>query len=83
MTEKSKEERLKETIRLLKKLKDVGVYGNDKILYMAVQAVMTQWVNDGKEKEEIYDAGTHTLILNLPSVSTKAATISLKYKKDT
>ena len=41
---KPKEDRLKETIRLLHKLKDVGLFANDKQLYQQIQLVMTRWV---------------------------------------
>jgi hypothetical protein len=79
---KPKEERLKETIRLLKKLKDVGLYVNDKQMYQQIQIVMTQWVNGGPPVEDTYDLGTHWLELTLPACSTKAATIVLRVKRE-
>ena len=79
---KPKEERLKETIRLLKKLKDVGLYTNDKQMYQQIQVVMTQWVNGGPPVEDVYDLGTHWLELSLPAYSGKAATIVLRVKRE-
>jgi len=77
---KTKEERLKETIRLLHKLKDVGLFANDKQMYQQIQIVMTHWVNGGPSVEDKYDLGTHWLELTLPVYSTKAATIVLRVK---
>jgi hypothetical protein len=47
MPEKSKEDRLKETIRLLKELGRLGYSAVDKG-YNEVKAVLTKWVNDGE-----------------------------------
>jgi hypothetical protein len=78
---KPKEDRLKETIRLLHKLKDVGLFTNDKQLYQQIQIVMTKWVNGGPSVDDRYDIGTHWLELKLPVYSDKAATIVLRVKK--
>jgi len=80
-TIKTKEDRLKETIRLLHKLKDVGLFTNDKQLYQQIQIVMTKWVNGGPSVDDRYDIGTHWLELKLPVYSDKAATIVLRVKK--
>ena len=77
--EKSKADRLKETIHLLKQLKGLG-YSEIDAGYKEVQAHLTQWVADGERLNTTVDFARHNRIaeLSLPKVASRAASINLK-----
>ena len=77
---KSKGERLKETITLLKKLPEVGV-ARESYPYSQVQDLMTEWVNGGGYKREIIDFDSHIGTLTLPTVEGQVSSLDLKVKK--
>lgn len=77
---KSKEERLKETLTLLRKLPEVGVpQGNP--VYQHVKECMSTWVNMGSAYDERIDFGSHWGELHLPVKSGKTASLELKVKR--
>ena len=76
---KSKGERLKETITLLKKLPEVGV-ARESYPYSQVQDLMTEWVNGGSYKKEVIDFESHTGTLTLPIVEGQVSSLDLKVK---
>ena len=80
MPEKSKGERLRETITLLKKLPEVGV-ARESFPYSQVQDLMSQWVNGGPETKTIIDFESHTGTLILPVEQGKVSSLDLKAKK--
>jgi len=77
---KSKAERLKETITLLKKLPDVGV-ARESYAYSQVQDLMTEWVNGGPALTRRIDFETHWGTLVLPIASGRVSSLDLKVKK--
>jgi hypothetical protein len=81
MPEKSRAERLKETITLLKKLPDVGV-PRESYAYSEVQDLMTAWVNGGPAVNTRIDFVTHWGDLKLPVLGGKVSSLNLTVKKD-
>ena len=77
---KSKAERLKETITLLKKLPEVGV-PRESYAYSQVQDLMTEWVNGGPAKTAKLDFETHWGTLVLPIANGRVSSLDLKVKK--
>ena len=77
---KTKGERLKETITLLKKLPKVGV-PMESYAYSQVQELMTTWVNGGPAIMETIDFVSHTGILILPVTEGKVSSLDLMAKK--
>jgi hypothetical protein len=77
---KSKAERLKETITLLKKLPEVGI-ARESWAYSQVQDLMTAWVNDGPAVTEKIDFDSHWGTLVLPIKEGKVSSLDLKVKK--
>jgi hypothetical protein len=77
---KPKEERLKETITILKKLKEIGV-PPDHHFYNEIKERMSEWVNDGEELEESIDFVSHWAELYLPVKKGRVASLNLKAKK--
>jgi hypothetical protein len=77
---KSKAERLKETITLLKKLPDVGI-ARESWAYSQVQDLMTAWVNGGPAVTEKIDFESHWGTLVLPVKEGKVSSLDLKVKK--
>jgi hypothetical protein len=77
---KSKAERLKETITLLKKLPDVGI-ARESWAYSQVQDLMTVWVNGGPAVTEKIDFESHWGTLVLPVKEGKVSSLDLKVKK--
>jgi hypothetical protein len=77
--QKTKADRLKETIRLLKELQRVGFHTTDPG-YADVQAHMTKWVADGEAFQAVIPFIRHgrDAELDLPSRADKAASINLK-----
>ncbi len=79
MPEKSKEDRLKETIRLLKELGRLGYSAVDKG-YNEVKAVLTKWVNDGEPIDVDIEFPRYNRLakISLPKMDDRAAGIVLK-----
>lgn len=81
MAEKTKEDRVKEGINLLMKLKEIGILSTEPP-YREVQALISDWVKTGdpwQGKVEFYRYGRVAEIL-LPRKSTAVASLSLKMK---
>lgn len=81
MAEKTKEDRVKEGINLLMKLKEVGVSSTD-ASYREVQEHISDWVNTGDPwigKVEFYRYGRVAEIL-LPRKATAVASLAFKMK---
>ena len=77
---KSKGERLKETITLLKKLPEVGV-PTSCYAYEQVKDIMTAWVSDGPAYDDRIDFGTHWGDLKLPVKEGQIASLNLVAKR--
>jgi hypothetical protein len=79
---KSKAERLKETITLLKKLPEVGI-ARESWAYSQVQDLMTAWVNGGPAVTEKIDFESHwgTLVLPIKEGSVSSLDLKVKVKK--
>jgi hypothetical protein len=79
MSEKTKGDRLKETIRLLKELDRVGIRDLHQG-YNEIKAMMTKWVNDGEAAEDTIDLPRHGRVadVKLPKMDDKAASINLR-----
>ena len=77
---KSKAERLKETITLLKKLLEVGI-ARESWAYSQVQDLMTAWVNGGPAVTEKIDFDSHWGTLVLPIKEGNVSSLDLKVKK--
>jgi hypothetical protein len=77
---KSKAERVKETITLLKKLPDVGI-PRESYAYSQVQDLMTVWINGGPAVTEKIDFESHWGTLVLPVKEGKVSSLDLKAKK--
>jgi hypothetical protein len=79
MPDKSKEDRVKETIRLLKELGRVGFNQLDKG-YNEVKDVMRKWVEDGEaiETEVEFPRYNRVAKVSLPKEDDRAAGIALK-----
>jgi hypothetical protein len=78
-TEKTKVERLKEGVTLLKKLRETGINAED-IGSKNIQKAVSEWVNTGEEFTGIipfarYDRNAH---INLPKYVGKNASVVLK-----
>jgi len=79
MPEKSKEDRLKETLRLLSELKRVGL-SPVTVGYDKVKEILSKWVKDGEavEAEVIFPRFDRVAKVSLPKMDDRAAGISLK-----
>ena len=77
---KSKAERLKETITLLKKLPEVGI-ARESWAYSQVQDLMTAWVNGGPAVTEKIDFESHWGTLVLPIKEGNVSSLDLKVKR--
>jgi len=77
--DKTKEDRLKETIRLLKELQRVGIHETDPG-YKEIQGLMTKWVADGAFAKASVDFIRYErrAEVELPKHADKAASIRLK-----
>ena len=77
--DKTKADRLKETIRLLKELGKIG-YSELDIGYNELKKLMTDWVGDGEKRDaEInFPKQNRVAIVSLPKREDKAATIRMK-----
>lgn len=77
---KSKGERLKETVTLLKKLPEVGV-PTSSYVYEQVKNEMTNWVSDGPAFDDRFDFGSHWGDLKLPVKAGHVASLNLVAKR--
>jgi hypothetical protein len=79
MPDKSKEDRVKETIRLLKELGRIGFNALDKG-YNEVKDVLRKWVEDGEpvETEVEFPRYDRLAKISLPKGDDRAAGITLK-----
>lgn len=77
--EKSKADRLKETIHLLKQLGNMG-YTDLTPGFPEIKAALKQWVQDGEKCEQDIDMFRENRIaeLRLPKLANKAATLKLR-----
>jgi len=77
--EKSKADRLKETIHLLKQLGNLG-YTKITPGFSEIEATLKQWVADGEKCDKDIDMFKHNRIaeLRLPKFANKAATLKLR-----
>jgi hypothetical protein len=80
MDVKTKGERLKETVTLLKKLPEVGV-PTSSYVYEQVKQQMTTWVSDGPAFDDRFDFGTHWGDLKLPVKKSQVASLNLVLKR--
>jgi hypothetical protein len=81
-TDKSKEDRLKEGISLLKQMKDL-IKDDEHPGYLELKQAISTWVNDGKAydgKIDFYDHHRYAEV-SLPRSANKAATVAFKNKK--
>jgi len=79
MPEKSKAERVMETVTLLKKLPKVGV-PVEAYAYSQVQDFMTAWVNGAAASTHIIDFESHIGTLVLPDKEGHVSSLDLKVK---
>jgi hypothetical protein len=79
MPDKSKEDRLKETLRLLKELGRVGFSEVD-VGYSEVKGILSQWVKDGEavEAEVEFPRYYRVAKISLPKTDERAGGITLK-----
>jgi hypothetical protein len=79
MSEKTKGDRLKETIRLLKELERVGITATEPG-YTEIKEMMTQWVKDGVKNARSIELVKYNRVADvaLPSRADKAASINLR-----
>ena len=77
--EKSKEDRLKEGVSLLKQLQEVGVKKND-LSYMSFQQRISEWVYTGTKWEDsiYFPEYGRVAVISLPKYVNKAATLNFK-----
>ena len=80
MPEKSKAERVKETVTLLKKLPKVGV-SDISYEYCQIKDLMTAWVNGAAASTHIIDFGSHIGTLVLPDKDGQVCSLDLKANK--
>ena len=80
MPVKSRVERLKETITLLKKLPEVGV-PRESYAYSQVQDLMTLWVNGADASSHVIDFESHIGTLVLPDKDYMVSSLDLKAKQ--
>ena len=76
--EKTKLERVKETIRLLKALQANGLSARE-AAYLQIKELMTKWVEDGEQAYAEIDLFRQNRVahVSLPKRADKAATINL------
>jgi len=79
LEEKSKADRLKETIHLLRQLGNLG-YTDLTPGFSEIQATLKQWVQDGEKCDKDIDMFKNNRIaeLRLPKFADKAATLKLR-----
>lgn len=80
MLEKSKEDRVKEAITLLKKLPGAGIPSSHEV-YIHINTKLSEWVKVGLPSSEEIDLGTHIAYLSLPIRKDDTISFHLKAKK--
>jgi hypothetical protein len=77
--EKSKVDRLKETITILKKLMEVGIMDHTDA-YLQTKEYLDEWIKTGEEAQHLIDFSKfrRTGILTLPKYADKAAELILR-----
>lgn len=80
MAEKTKEDRVKEAIVLLKKLPAAGIPSSHEV-YQHVNEQLNKWVKLGLPSSEDIDLGTHIGKLTLPIRADDTISFHLKAKK--
>lgn len=80
MLEKTKEDRVREAVTLLKKLPTAGIPTEHEV-YVHVNDRLSNWVKMGLPSSETIDLGTHTGELVLPVVKDENISFHLKAKK--
>jgi hypothetical protein len=78
--EKTKEERVRESITLLKKLPAAGIPTSHEV-YVHINEQLSKWVKLGLPSSEEIDLGTHVANLSLPIVKDDTISFHLKAKK--
>jgi len=80
--DKTKADRLKETIRILKQLGELG-YSDIDVGYKEVKRIMTQWVNDGEKVVTTVDFTRQNRVaeLSLPKRADRTVSLHLKVIK--
>ena len=80
--DKTKVERVKETVRLLKELQLVGFHEVE-TGYKEIKRLMTQWVNDGESLSAVVPFPRHgrEADVSLPKRADRAASINLRVVK--
>jgi len=80
MLEKTKEDRVREAVTLLKKLPTAGIPTSHEV-YLHVNDRISNWVKMGLPSSETIDLGSHTGELVLPVVKDENISFHLKAKK--
>jgi len=80
MIEKTKEDRVKESITLLKKLPGAGIPTSHEV-YVHINEKLSNWVNFGLPSSEEIDLGTHIGHLTLPLRKDDTISFHMKAKK--
>lgn len=75
--EKTKEERVRETITLLQKLPKAGIPTSHEV-YLEISEIMREWVKDGLPRSQEFDLISHRGYLTLPA--TRGTTVSFAMK---
>lgn len=80
MLDKTKEDRVKESITLLKKLPGAGIPTSHEV-YIHINERLSDWVKIGLPSSEEIDLGTHVATLTLPIKKDNTISFHLKAKK--
>jgi hypothetical protein len=77
--EKSKFDRVKETVTILKKLQEMGVHDENEG-YLKAKEALDEWIKTGKADEHMIPIRSfrRNLILSLPAVASKEAVAILR-----
>jgi hypothetical protein len=78
--EKTKGERLKESVTLLKKLPEAGIPTHHEV-YVQINESLSNWVNSGIPSSQTIDLGTHLGELTLPVNKNETILFHIKAKK--
>ena len=79
--EKTKGERVKESITLLKKLPEAGIPAHHEV-YIQINESLSKWVSLGIPSCQTIDLGTHLGELKLPIVKDETISFHMKAKKN-
>jgi hypothetical protein len=80
--EKTREERVKETVTLLHKLPKAGIPTSHEV-YLEISEIMREWVKDGLPRSKEFDLLSHRGVLTLPATTEASVSFSMKVKKNT